>query len=66
MKGLFLIVIFPSFLSSHGGHIDIAKSWAQSLLLLMRYVKSKCSTSGKISMHILMKVKRSSCSKSAI
>ena len=34
-----------SKLSSHGGHI---KSWVRSLLNRMRYVKRKCSTSGKI------------------
>ena len=39
-----------SKLSSHGGHINIAKSWAQSLLRRMGFVKRKCSTSGKISM----------------
>ena len=38
-----------SKLSSHGGHIDITKSWAQSLLRRMGFVKRKCSTSGKIS-----------------
>ena len=35
--------------SSHGGHIDLTKSWAQSLLRRMGFVKRKCSTSGKIS-----------------
>ena len=39
-----------SKLSSHGGHVNICKSWAQSLLRRMRFVKRKCSTSGKISM----------------
>ena len=39
-----------SKLSSHGGHIDITKSWAQSLLRRMGFVKRKCSTSGKITM----------------
>ena len=38
-----------SKLSSHGGHIDLTKSWAQSLLRRMGFVKRKCSTSGKIS-----------------
>ena len=39
-----------SKLSSHGGHINIVKSRAQSLLRHMGFVKRKCSTSGKISM----------------
>ena len=39
-----------SKLSSHGGHINITKSWAQSLLRRMGFVKRKCLTSGKISM----------------
>jgi len=38
-----------SKLSSHGGHIEITKSWAKSLLRQMGFVKRKCSTSGKIS-----------------
>ena len=36
-------------LSSHGGHIEITKSWAKSLLTRMGFVKRKCSTSGKLS-----------------
>ena len=39
-----------SKLSSHGRHINITKSWAQSLLQHMAFVKVKFSTSGKISM----------------
>lgn len=39
-----------SKLVSHGGHIDITKTWARSLLIRMGYVKRKCSTSGKIPM----------------
>ena len=39
-----------SKLASHGGHINITKSWAQSLLRRMGYVKKKCSTLAKISM----------------
>lgn len=35
-------------LTSHGGHINITKSWAMSLLNRMGYVKRKASTSGKI------------------
>ena len=31
----------------YGGHIDITKSWARSLLNRMGYVKRKCSTAGK-------------------
>ena len=38
-----------SKLSSHGGHIEITKSWAKSILRRMGFVKRKCSTSGKIS-----------------
>ena len=38
-----------SKLSSHGGHIEITKSWAKSLLTRMGFVKRKCSTSGKLS-----------------
>ena len=39
-----------SKLSSHGGHIEITKSWAKSLLNRMGFIKRKCSTSGKISL----------------
>ena len=39
-----------SKLSSHGGHIEITKTWAKSLLQRMGFVKRKCSTSGKISL----------------
>ena len=35
-------------LSSHGGHINITKSWAMSLLNRMGNVKCKASTAGKI------------------
>ena len=34
---------------SHGGHIEITKSWAKSLLTRMGFVNRKCSTSGKLS-----------------
>ena len=34
-------------LKSHGGHIDITKSWAKSLLSRMGYTKRKCSNAGK-------------------
>ena len=34
----------------HGGHIEITKTWAKSLLQRMGFVKRKCSTSGKISL----------------
>ena len=36
-------------LSSRGGHIHITKTWAQSLLNRMGYVKRKCSNAGKVS-----------------
>ena len=34
----------------HGGHIEIKKSWAKSLLGRMGYVKRKCFNAGKISL----------------
>ena len=37
-----------SKLTSHGGHIHITKTWAQSLLNRMGYVKRKCSNAGKV------------------
>ena len=37
-----------SKLVSHGGYIDICKSWAKSLLNRMGYVKRKASNAGKI------------------
>ena len=39
-----------SLLVQHGGHIEIKKSWAKSLLGRMGYVKRKCSNAGKISL----------------
>ena len=36
-------------LSSHGGYVNITKTWAKSLLNRMGYVKRKCSNAGKIS-----------------
>ena len=39
-----------SKLVSHGGHTEITKTWARSLLIRMGYIKRKCSTSGKIPM----------------
>ena len=39
-----------SKLSSHGGHIEITKTWAKSLLQRMGFVKKKSSMSGKISL----------------
>ena len=38
-----------SLLVQHGGHIQLTKSWAKSLLMRMGYVKRKCSNAGKIS-----------------
>ena len=35
-------------LVGHGGHIDITKTWAKSLLRRMGYVNRKCSSAGKI------------------
>ena len=36
-------------LKSNGGHIEITKSWARSILDRMGYVKRKCSNAGKVS-----------------
>ena len=38
----------PTKLTSHGGHINITKTWAKSLLGRMGYVKRKCSNAGKV------------------
>ena len=38
-----------SLLVKNGGHIQLTKSWAKSLLKRMGYVKRKCSNAGKIS-----------------
>ena len=46
-----------SKLLSHGGHIEVTKTWAKSLLLRMGFVKRKCSTSGKISVDQFDKAK---------
>ena len=35
-------------LAQHGGHIQITKTWARSLLTRMGYVKRKCSNAGKV------------------
>ena len=35
-------------LQSHGGHINITKSWARALLIRMGFVKRKCSNAGKV------------------
>ena len=37
-------------LIQHGGHIEITKSWAVSLLGRMSYVKTKCLNAGKVSL----------------
>lgn len=37
-------------LIQHGGHIEITKSWAVSLLGRMSYVKRKCSNAWKVSL----------------
>lgn len=39
----------PGLLREHGGHIEITKAWAKSLLMRMGYVKRKCSNAGKVS-----------------
>lgn len=38
----------PGLLREHGGHIEITKAWAKSLLKRMGYVKRKGSNAGKI------------------
>ena len=38
-----------SLLLQNGGHIEITKSWAKSLLLRMGYVRRKYSNAGKVS-----------------
>ena len=38
----------PSLLREHGGHINLTKSWAKSLLKRMGYVKRKGSNAGKV------------------
>ena len=35
-------------LVEHGGHIELTKTWARSLLAQMGYVKRKCSNAGKL------------------
>jgi len=35
-------------LCEHGGHLELSKSWAKSLLQRMGYVKRKCFNAGKI------------------
>ena len=35
-------------LQLHGGHINITKSWARSLLISMGFFKRKCSNAGKV------------------
>ena len=37
-------------LMQHGGHIELEKLWAKSLLGRMGYVKRKCSNAGKVSL----------------
>ena len=37
-------------LMQHGGHIELEKLWAKSLLGQMGYVKRKCSNAGKVSL----------------
>ena len=38
----------PGLLAKHGGHIEITKSWVQSLFQRMGYVKRKGSNAGKV------------------
>ena len=38
----------PGLLREHGGHIEISKPWAKSLLKRMGYVKRKGSNAGKV------------------
>jgi len=46
-----------SKLVSRGGHIQITKTWARSLLARMGFVKRKYSTSGKIPLAHFERVK---------
>ena len=39
-----------SLLVKYGGHIDLTKSWAKSLLHRMGYSKRKCSNAGKVAL----------------
>jgi hypothetical protein len=48
----------PALLTQHGGHIDITKAWAKSLLNQMGYVKRKCSNAGKCPWHVLKRFRR--------
>ena len=45
-------------LKSHGGHVEITKSWAKSLLQRMGYVKRKCSNAGKFHLLISQRSRR--------
>ena len=47
----------PGLLREHGGHIEVTKAWAKSLLMWMGYVKRKCSNAGKISVSHFEEVK---------
>ena len=40
-----------SLLIQYGGHIQITKTWAKSLLYRMGYIKRKCSNAGKMSVY---------------
>ena len=44
-------------LQSHGGHINITKSWARSLLFRMGFVKRKCSNVGKVPVEMFQELK---------
>ena len=45
-----------SVLVKYGGHIDLTKSWAQSLLHHMGYSKRRCSNAGKVSIPHLKEI----------
>ena len=44
-------------LQLHGGHINITKSWARSLLIRMGFVKRKCSNAGKVPVEMFQGLK---------
>ena len=45
-----------SVLVKYGGHIDLTKSWAKSLLHRMGYSKRRCSNAGKVALPHLKEI----------
>ena len=48
----------PGLLAKHGGHIELSKSWVQSLFHRMGYVKRKGSNAGKVTIGHFEEVKQ--------